>query len=97
MVHLRAEKEEKQFAKTYSNYTFSMKKIVIKTCEKSKWLRLEAINAIEEFEAGGAEKKEGILHREFTPIKSRFGQEYQIYVYQTKTTITCDVRQTKEA
>jgi len=29
MVHLRAEKEEKQFAKTYSNYTFSMKKILV--------------------------------------------------------------------
>ena len=74
-----------------------MKKIVIKTCEKSKWLRKEALIAIEEWEADFAEREEGVLHGVCTVITTNRGAEYQIYVYQTKTTITCDVRQTKEA
>lgn len=73
-----------------------MKKIVIKTCEKSKWLRKEALMAIEFFEAGGAERKEGVLHGISTIITTKTA-EYQIYTYQTKTCIITDVRQTKEA
>lgn len=75
-----------------------MKKLIIKTCEKSKWLRKEALIAIEEWEAGGgAERKEGILHGALNLITTNKGAEYQIYTYQTKTCIICDVRQTKEA
>lgn len=74
-----------------------MKKLIIKTCEKSKWLRKEALIAIEEWEASGAERKEGDLNGALTVITTNQKAEYQIYVYQTKTTITCDVRQTKEA
>jgi len=74
-----------------------MKKLIIKTCEKSKWLRKEALIAIEEWEAGGAEREEGILHGVCTVITTNQGAEYQIYTYHTKTCIICDVRQTKEA
>jgi len=70
----------------------------IKTCEKSKWLRKEALIAIEEWEAGGAEREEGILHGILTKIEHLHSNaEYQIYTYHTKTCIICDVRQTKEA
>jgi len=75
-----------------------MKKLIIKTCEKSKWLRKEALIAIEEWEAGGAEREEGILHGILTKIEHLHSNaEYQIYTYHTKTCIICDVRQTKEA
>lgn len=73
-----------------------MKKLVIKTCEKSKWLRKEALEAIEVFEKGH-EGSLGIHHGWLTCIDSNTGAEYQIYTYQTKTCIICDVRQTKEA
>ena len=73
-----------------------MKKIVIKTCEKSKWLRKEALVCIEEWEAGGAERKEGFLNRMLTQITTAEAA-YRIYTYHTKTCIICDVRETKEA
>jgi len=74
-----------------------MKKLIIKTCEKSKWLRKEALISIEEFEADCAERKEGVLNGALTLITTNQRAEYQIYTYQTKTCIICDVRQTKEA
>jgi len=68
----------------------------IKTCEKSKWLRKEALISIEEFEADCAEREEGILNGALNLITTNKGAEYQIYTYHTKTCIICDVRQTKE-
>ena len=72
-----AEREEKALPTTATN-TFPMKKLIIKTCEKSKWLRKEALIAIEEWEADLAEREEGVLSGALNLITTNKGAEYQI-------------------
>ncbi len=70
-----------------------MKKIVIKTDDKSTDLRKLALEKAIEFEEKFLHKKEGPDHMVYYIIMSKNKvSKYQISVYHTKTTITSIVR-----